>query len=70
LRRLVPIEAANSLENCTIFYVQVVKLASETFNYPRIDIEKSKAKKIVLEHFPKVRIVLKNVHQCYGKVRF
>jgi hypothetical protein len=49
-----------SLEDFTIFYVQVVKLASETFNYPRIDIEKSKAKKIVLEHFPKVRIVFKD----------
>jgi len=33
---------------------KVVKLASETFNYLRIDIEKSKAKKIVNEHFPKV----------------
>ena len=31
-----------------------MKLASETFNYLRIDIEKSKAKKIVNEHFPKV----------------
>lgn len=33
---------------------RVVKLASETFNYPRIDVEKSKAKKMVNEHFPKV----------------
>ncbi|XP_023323826.1 phosphatidylinositol 4-kinase type 2-beta isoform X2 [Eurytemora carolleeae] len=33
---------------------KVVKLASETFNYLRIDVEKSKAKKIVNEHFPKV----------------
>jgi len=33
---------------------KVVKLASKTFNYPRIDVEKSKAKKIVNEHFPKV----------------
>jgi len=33
---------------------KVVKLASETFNYLRIDLEKSKAKKIVSEHFPKV----------------
>lgn len=33
---------------------KVVKLASETFNYLRIDVEKSKAKKVVNEHFPKV----------------
>ena len=33
---------------------RVVKLASETFNYLRIDVEKSKAKKLVTEHFPKV----------------
>ena len=33
---------------------RVVKLASETFNYLRIDVEKSKAKKVVNEHFPKV----------------
>jgi len=33
---------------------KVVKLASETFNYLRIDVEKSKAKKLVTEHFPKV----------------
>lgn len=33
---------------------KVVKLSSETFNYLRIDVEKSKAKKIVNEHFPKV----------------
>merc|ERR1712223_1617565 len=31
-----------------------VKLASKTFNYLRIDVEKSKAKKVVNEHFPKV----------------
>jgi len=33
---------------------KVVKLSSETFNYLRIDVEKSKAKKAVNEHFPKV----------------
>nr|XP_045618097.1 phosphatidylinositol 4-kinase type 2-alpha-like isoform X1 [Procambarus clarkii] len=33
---------------------RVVKLASETFNYTRIDREKSRAKKIVSERFPKV----------------
>lgn len=33
---------------------QVVKLASETFNYTRIDREKSRAKKMVSERFPKV----------------
>jgi len=33
---------------------KVVKLASEAFNYLRIDREKSKAKKVVNEHFPKV----------------
>lgn len=33
---------------------RIVKLASETFNYLRIDVEKSKAKKVVNEHFPKV----------------
>jgi len=33
---------------------KLVKLASETFNYLRIDVEKSKAKKVVNEHFPKV----------------
>jgi len=33
---------------------KVVKLASETFNYLRLDVEKSKAKKVVNEHFPKV----------------
>ena len=38
----------------SLFLFKVVKLASETFNYLRIDIEKSKAKKIVNEHFPKV----------------
>ena len=37
-----------------LYLLQVVKLASETFNYLRIDVEKSKAKKIVNEHFPKV----------------
>ena len=33
---------------------RVVKLASSTFNYLRIDVEKSKAKNLVNEHFPKV----------------
>ncbi|XP_076070052.1 phosphatidylinositol 4-kinase II alpha isoform X2 [Oratosquilla oratoria] len=33
---------------------KVVKLASETFNYTRIDREKSRAKKVVSERFPKV----------------
>jgi hypothetical protein len=33
---------------------KLVMLASETFNYLRIDVEKSKAKKLVTEHFPKV----------------
>jgi len=33
---------------------KVVKLASETFNYLRIDVEKARAKKVVSEHFPKV----------------
>ncbi|KAG7156975.1 phosphatidylinositol 4-kinase type 2-alpha-like isoform X1 [Homarus americanus] len=33
---------------------RVVKLASETFNYTRIDREKSRAKKLVSERFPKV----------------
>jgi len=33
---------------------RVVKLASETFNYLRIDVEKARAKKVVSEHFPKV----------------
>jgi phosphatidylinositol 4-kinase type 2 len=33
---------------------QVVRLASETFNYLRIDIEKARAKRVVSEHFPKV----------------
>ena len=33
---------------------QVVYLASETFNYLRIDIEKARAKKLVSERFPKV----------------
>lgn len=33
---------------------RVVRLASQTFNYLRIDVEKSKAKKVVNEHFPKV----------------
>jgi len=33
---------------------RVVKLASSTFNYLRIDVEKSKAKTLVNEHFPKV----------------
>ena len=33
---------------------KLVMLASETFNYLRIDVEKSKAKKLVTELFPKV----------------
>lgn len=33
---------------------KVVRLSSETFNYPRIDIEKARAKKVVSERFPKV----------------
>ena len=33
---------------------KVVKLASETFNYLRIDVEKSKVKKVVNDRFPKV----------------
>ena len=33
---------------------QVVKLASSTFNYTRLDREKSRAKKIVSERFPNV----------------
>ena len=33
---------------------KVVRLASETFNYLRIDREKARAKKMVSEHFPKV----------------
>lgn len=36
------------------FVFQIVKLASETFNYTRIDREKSRAKKMVSERFPKV----------------
>lgn len=47
------------LSSCDANYVpcftfQVVKLASETFNYTRIDREKSRAKKMVSERFPKV----------------
>ena len=37
-----------------LYIFQVVKLASETFNYTRIDREKSRAKKMVSERFPKV----------------
>ncbi|TRY76462.1 hypothetical protein TCAL_09578 [Tigriopus californicus] len=33
---------------------KVVNLASDTFNYLRIDIEKARAKRMVYEHFPKV----------------
>eukprot|EP00096_Caligus_rogercresseyi_P003056 TRINITY_DN1558_c0_g1_i6.p1 TRINITY_DN1558_c0_g1~~TRINITY_DN1558_c0_g1_i6.p1 ORF type:complete len:414 (-),score=98.20 TRINITY_DN1558_c0_g1_i6:411-1652(-) len=33
---------------------KIVRLASDTFNYPRIDREKVRAKHIVSEHFPKV----------------
>lgn len=33
---------------------KVVYLASDTFNYLRIDIEKARAKRMVYEHFPKV----------------
>ena len=33
---------------------KVVRLASDTFNYLRIDREKARAKKMVSEHFPKV----------------
>ena len=33
---------------------QVVRLASETFNYLRIDREKARAKRLVAERFPKV----------------
>ena len=35
-------------------YFQVVRLASETFNYLPIDRQKAKAKRIVSERFPKV----------------
>ena len=33
---------------------KIVKLASKTFNYLRIDVEKSKVKKVVNDRFPKV----------------
>ena len=33
---------------------KVVRLASETFNYLRIDREKARAKRVVSERFPKV----------------
>ena len=33
---------------------KVVRLASETFNYMRIDREKARAKKVIGEKFPKV----------------
>ena len=33
---------------------QVVHLASETFNYLRIDRDKARVKSVISEHFPKV----------------
>lgn len=33
---------------------QVVKLVSETFNYPRIDREKARVKRAIMEQFPNV----------------
>ncbi|XP_063231558.1 phosphatidylinositol 4-kinase type 2-alpha isoform X2 [Bacillus rossius redtenbacheri] len=33
---------------------KVVKLVSETFNYPRIDRQKSRVKRVITEHFPNV----------------
>ena len=62
MRSLSPANASKTLDHTllqrlyitTPHLIKVVKLASETFNYLRIDVEKSKAKKIVNEHFPKV----------------
>lgn len=34
--------------------MQVVKLVSETFNYPRIDREKARMKRAIMEQFPNV----------------
>lgn len=34
--------------------LQVVKLVSETFNYPKIDRGKTKMKQSIYEHFPKL----------------
>ena len=36
------------------FSFQVVHLASETFNYLRIDRDKARVKSVISEHFPKV----------------
>ena len=35
-------------------FFQVVKLVSETFNYPRIDREKARVKRAIMEQFPNV----------------
>lgn len=34
---------------------KVVRLVSETFNYPRIDRQKAKLKKTIKEHYPAAR---------------
>lgn len=34
---------------------RVVRLVSETFNYPRIDRQKAKIKKTIKEHYPSAR---------------
>lgn len=34
---------------------RVVRLVSETFNYPRIDRQKAKLKKTIKEHYPSAR---------------
>ena len=39
---------------CTYLRFQVVHLASETFNYLRIDRDKARVKSVISEHFPKV----------------
>lgn len=42
-------------ESKLICYLQVVKLVSETFNYLRIDRERSRLKRAITEQFPNLR---------------
>lgn len=42
------------LKNIFHFSSQVVKLVSQTFNYPRIDRQKARVKRAIMEQFPTV----------------
>ena len=42
--------------NLNVPFLQVVKLVSETFNYLRLDRQKARMKRAIMEHMPRVGV--------------